>query len=314
MLQVYERTRNHPNILHMYEGRHLIIDKKQVTMVLFEPLGKSLHFLMYEASACGGFSINLIKKVAKDILAALKRLHDDCGFLHTDVKLSNIATTTFQKKLYQQLKEIVDEQKCLKPLRMTCQQGDNQFNEEGARERFEMWVEKLSPLENKEETEEVSFKLLDLGNAMKAGEHRSTGSSGYRPPEYFFGAPIRYPFDIWALGVTLIRLFTKERFIQPATNHRNELQEIMKIFSKLPSNPDSENPQNFKKQYITNLLSADVDEEVKGALQKKIKCPHHSETIQAEFLDFLIHMLHIDPKKRWSAAELLHHGWLKDVN
>ena len=34
-------------------------------------------------------------------------------------------------------------------------------------------------------------------------KHRLTGTYGYHPPEYCFGARIRYSYDIWSLGITV---------------------------------------------------------------------------------------------------------------
>ena len=130
--------------------------------IVFEPLGKTLLMLMDETREDGGLSNEIIKRVAKDILSALKILHDDCKYLHSDIKPANIAACTSQRNLLDQINDIIDSRKSLEPFRMSTKQN-TEFNEKKQRSRLQKFISEVDvpELENP-----LTFKLIDFGNAM----------------------------------------------------------------------------------------------------------------------------------------------------
>ena len=148
-------------------------DKDTTFFAIFEPLGKNLETIIHESA--NGLSIPIIKKLAKDILSALKTIHDDCEIdgkrlVHGDIKPQNIAVCQSQKQLYLQLEELVKQRNSLEPLRMGfCQEKKKLENEDRIRDDFAACLKTLSSSLSVFEAEELkpmTFKLIDFGNAM----------------------------------------------------------------------------------------------------------------------------------------------------
>lgn len=114
----------------------------------------------------GGFAVDVIKQVAKDILAALKTLHE-CkigkhNVAHSDIKPNNIAMSVSKKALILQMEKLLDSKKDLAPLRMTCQKTP--INGNAIRRKMKGWVP--SGATSTEASDAPKFKLIDLGNCM----------------------------------------------------------------------------------------------------------------------------------------------------
>ena len=139
--------------------------------MIFEPLGKDLEILIWEASKIGGFPLDIIKKVAKHILLALKTLHG-CNisgrkFIHSDIKPKNITACMSQKDISDQLKDLIKSRPSLQPLRMACQQKTGIFkkklNEDLIWEAFNECTE-VNPTIGT--STDFIFKLIDFGNVL----------------------------------------------------------------------------------------------------------------------------------------------------
>ena len=172
---MYQQTRNHPNIIQFYdqfirEDVNQDNDTDTTFFAIFEALGQNLETIIQESA--NGLPIEIIKKLAKDILSALKAIHDDCEIngkrlVHWDIKPPNIAACQSQKQLYLQLEEIVKQRKSLQPLRMS-RINKQLAGEERIRKDFKACLKVLSsslPAFEAEESKPLTFKLIDLGNA-----------------------------------------------------------------------------------------------------------------------------------------------------
>ena len=155
---------NHPNIVQFYESGRLEINKKTAYFAVFEPLGKDLLTLISESVKIGGFSISIIKRIAIDVLSALKTLHGVSKVVHTDIKPNNIAVTCSQESIFHQLEDIVKSRKSLTPLRMSCQKASD-FFEKKTRQKLKECMEEFA-LSQCEMATPLNFKLIDLGCAM----------------------------------------------------------------------------------------------------------------------------------------------------
>ena len=135
-------------------------------MGIFEPLGKDLHCIIHNMGAIPGFKIEVIKRIAKDILNALKTLHGECGMVHTDIKPHNIATTISKKSLRRQFEEIVHPNTNLDSIRMSVKQSKkSSFDAQNSKRTLKKWLKDLPPLEDGQ-PEDLKFKLIDFGNAV----------------------------------------------------------------------------------------------------------------------------------------------------
>ncbi|PGG95317.1 hypothetical protein AJ80_09980 [Polytolypa hystricis UAMH7299] len=144
-------------------------------------------------------------------------------------------------------------------------------------------------------------KLGDLGDTVRVQPttNHIIGAPIFRAPEVFLGLPWSESVDIWSFGVTILDLLTGKHFFAP------------------PNVPEDE--ELFDTQYdeiagpvleVVHALNQITDRD--PSLQQKYKRTL-SDSLHAEDLDFLLHFMHVDPRDRPSAAQLLEHPWFRDV-
>ena len=126
------------------------------------------------------------------------------------------------------------------------------------------------------------------------------------------------------LKFELIEAFTRKKLISYKCDE--ELEEMEKIFGKLPrslySIYDFDDSDDFIEKFTVEDYGdiTQIRSNVKKALRRKINSQlqksnknHENSEEVASFVEFLSHMLHLDPKKRKTAAELLSDPWLTGV-
>ena len=139
--------------------------------MIFEPLGKDLQILITEASKIGGFPLDVIKKVVKHILLALKTLHgfeiDGHKFIHSDIKPKNIAAYMSQKDIHDQMKNLIKSRPSLQSLRMACKQKSWIFKRKLNEDKvWKALSECAEAPQIAEESSDLKFKLIDFGNVL----------------------------------------------------------------------------------------------------------------------------------------------------
>ena len=146
-------------------------------VTFFELLGRSLQNLINEAESkkSKGFSIDVVKLVAKDILSALKVFHsikyNGENIVHSDIKPDNIAMTLSKKHLYANLEDLVNgkEEGSLEHLRMSCQKKKKPFDkyeESKIKRQMKKYLEEVADSEKVDDVDGPKFKLIDLGRTF----------------------------------------------------------------------------------------------------------------------------------------------------
>ena len=171
--QVLVQARKHSHIVHLCETIALSIkwSNKLTHFMIFEPLGKDLQILITETSKTGGFLLDVIKKVAKHVLLALKTLHgfeiDGHKFIHSDIKPCNIAACMSQKDVHDQLKDLIKSRPSLQSFRMACKQKSWIFKRKLNEEKvWKALSECTEAPQIEEESSDLKFKLIDFGNVL----------------------------------------------------------------------------------------------------------------------------------------------------
>ena len=165
-------------------------------------------------------------------------------------------------------------------------------------------------------------EICDFGNATYNGKELTTGYTHYYvSPEFLLYAINNEKSDMWSLGVIIIELLLKKNlFFNPENiqnqnqneNGQNEIlinevnkkqkrrEELNYIFIKCGINNNNLTNDEFKK-YINEEKEYKIvlnDEE-----KEKIKDP--------DAIDLLEHLLVLNPKKRYSAEEVLNSKYLE---
>ncbi|XP_071685827.1 uncharacterized protein [Rutidosis leptorrhynchoides] len=156
-------------------------------------------------------------------------------------------------------------------------------------------------------------KVIDLGSSCFETDHLCSyvQSRSYRAPEVILGLPYDKKIDVWSLGCILAELCTGNVLFQndsPATL----LARVIGIVSPIDQDmlaKGRDTHKYFTKNHMLYERNQDTNR-LEYLIPKKTSLRHRLPMGDQGFIDFVSHLLEINPKKRPSAAEALKHPWL----
>ncbi|VFR01629.1 unnamed protein product [Cuscuta campestris] len=156
-------------------------------------------------------------------------------------------------------------------------------------------------------------KVIDLGSSCFETDHLCSyvQSRSYRAPEVILGLPYDKKIDIWSLGCILAELCTGNVLFQndsPATL----LARVIGIIAPIDQEMLAKGKDTYK-YFTKNHMLYERNQEsnrLEYLIPKKSSLRHRLPMGDQGFIDFLTHLLEINPKKRPSASEALKHPWL----
>lgn len=156
-------------------------------------------------------------------------------------------------------------------------------------------------------------KVIDLGSSCFETDHLCSyvQSRSYRAPEVILGLPYDKKIDIWSLGCILAELCTGNVLFQndsPATL----LARVMGIICPIDQSMLAKGRDTYK-YFTKNHMLYERNQEtnrLEYLIPKKTSLRHRLPMGDQGFIDFVAHLLEINPKKRPSASEALKHPWL----
>ncbi|XP_031496932.1 uncharacterized protein LOC116262055 isoform X1 [Nymphaea colorata] len=156
-------------------------------------------------------------------------------------------------------------------------------------------------------------KVIDLGSSCFETDHLCSyvQSRSYRAPEVILGLPYDKKIDIWSLGCILAELCTGNVLFQndsPATL----LARVIGIIGKIDQSMLAKGRETYKyftKNHMLYERNQDTNK-LEYLIPKKSSLRHRLPMADQGFVDFVAHLLEINPKKRPSATEALAHPWL----
>ncbi|CAA6659365.1 unnamed protein product [Spirodela intermedia] len=156
-------------------------------------------------------------------------------------------------------------------------------------------------------------KVIDLGSSCFETDHLCSyvQSRSYRAPEVILGLPYDKKIDIWSLGCILAELCTGNVLFQndsPATL----LARVVGIIGPIDQTMLAKGRDTYKYFTKGHLLYERNQEtnRLECLIPKKTSLRHRLPMGDQGFIDFVSHLLEINPKKRPSAAEALKHHWI----
>ncbi|KAI7733525.1 hypothetical protein M8C21_014942 [Ambrosia artemisiifolia] len=156
-------------------------------------------------------------------------------------------------------------------------------------------------------------KVIDLGSSCFETDHLCSyvQSRSYRAPEVILGLQYDKKIDIWSLGCILAELCTGNVLFQndsPATL----LARVIGIISPIGQDMLAKGRDTYKyfsKNHMLYERNQDTNR-LEYLIPKKTSLKHRLPMGDKGFIDFVSHLLEINPKKRPSATEALKHPWL----
>ena len=146
------------------------------------------------------------------------------------------------------------------------------------------------------------IKVADFGLARSVKTNQPlteyVGTRWYRAPEILLHLnDYGKPMDIFALGVIMAELYTRTPLF-PGINERDQLLKICSVLGK--PTPESW-PEGSQSRYLAEIPDY-------SPVNIKNKIPNASDNA----IDLISKMLSLDPKKRPTADECLHHPFFSD--
>ncbi|XP_048329466.2 uncharacterized protein LOC107419656 isoform X2 [Ziziphus jujuba] len=156
-------------------------------------------------------------------------------------------------------------------------------------------------------------KVIDLGSSCFETDHLCSyvQSRSYRAPEVILGLPYDKKIDVWSLGCILSELCTGNVLFQndsPATL----LARVIGIIGPIEQGMLAKGRDTYK-YFTKNHMLYERNQEtsrLEYLIPKKTSLRHRLPMGDQGFIDFVAHLLEVNPKKRPSAAEALKHPWL----
>ncbi|XP_030588827.1 SRSF protein kinase 3 [Archocentrus centrarchus] len=175
----------------------------------------------------------------------------------------------------------------------------------------------LSPLDP-QNADKFRVKIADLGNACWVHKHftEDIQTRQYRALEVLIGAEYGPPADIWSTACMAFELATGDYLFEPHsgedyTRDEDHIAHIIELLGPIPlpfalSGRYSREYFNRRGElrHISNLKPWGLFE----VLLEKYEWPLDQA---AQFSDFLLTMLELQPERRATAAECLQHPWLQ---
>ncbi|XP_072305490.1 SRSF protein kinase 3 [Eucyclogobius newberryi] len=176
----------------------------------------------------------------------------------------------------------------------------------------------LSPLDP-QNADKIQVKIADLGNACWVHKHftEDIQTRQYRAVEVLIGAEYGPPADIWSTACMAFELATGDYLFEPHsgedyTRDEDHIAHVIELLGPMPlpfalSGRYSREYFNRKGElrHISSLKPWGLFE----VLLEKYEWPLDQA---AQFSDFLLTMLDLDPERRATAKVCLQHAWLQD--
>lgn len=187
------------------------------------------------------FAVPVAKCIIKQVLLALRHLHNCCGYVHTDVKSNNILVklpkiSSQQIDHYLRVNATATSNHIpVRPPKISSLRLDNQrvITSESP-QPFPFAFTKSQPLPNfglSASLHNISVCLINYGEATLA--RKSKCAQEYQPPfirapEVILGYHWGTPIDIWSVGCLLFEIITdRHLFGQSACSPYSHLQRMM---------------------------------------------------------------------------------------
>ncbi|XP_023261926.1 SRSF protein kinase 3-like isoform X3 [Seriola lalandi dorsalis] len=174
----------------------------------------------------------------------------------------------------------------------------------------------LSPLDP-QNADKLKVKIADLGNACWVHKHftEDIQTRQYRALEVLIGAEYGPPADIWSTACMAFELATGDYLFEPHsgedyTRDEDHIAHIMELLGPIPvpfALSGRYSREYFNRRGELRHISSLKPWGLFEVLLEKYEWPLDQA---AQFSDFLLTMLELQPERRATAAQCLQHAWL----
>ncbi|EFN58325.1 hypothetical protein CHLNCDRAFT_7891, partial [Chlorella variabilis] len=316
---------------------------------VFEAMGDDLLTLI-RAYEHRGIPLHIVRHLTRQTLVALDYLHIKCQIVHTDLKPENVMLTESVQPRGTPNSSLLKVGGRRLGLGWQAREGQCSCQplQRGAGARVaphyaafpcptHAWrrTPVLCPTHpspprplplcwrqvDKEELEprllRMGCKIVDFGNACWTDRQFSQNiqTRQYRAPEVILGAGYDDSADIWSLACMVFELVTGDFLFQPNargqySKDEDHLAQMIELLGAMPAEVAGAGKHSAE-FFTSGGALRNIDELNLWPLEQVLQEKYFLPAAEAQQLrDFLLPMLHFDPAKRASAADMLRHPWL----
>ncbi|CAA0834401.1 Protein kinase superfamily protein [Striga hermonthica] len=157
------------------------------------------------------------------------------------------------------------------------------------------------------------IKVIDFGSSCLETDDLSlyVQSRSYRAPEVMLGLPYDHKIDLWSVGCILTELYSGE-VLFPNEPVGMLLARMIGMLGPIDTNMlrnGRDTHKYFTEEYDLYQINEDT-KQVEYIIANQTSLKDHLQISDYIFLDFLTHLLEINPTRRATAREALDHPWL----
>ncbi|KAH8950117.1 hypothetical protein BDL97_10G067200 [Sphagnum fallax] len=317
---VKEDALNCENVVKMYDH----FEHEQHQCMVFEHLGDNLRTLLTQNSssqdyptAAAGLPLQIVKRLAREILSGLDFLHHQLSVVHNDLKPENILLMIPSAR---NSKLPLDDDACLLPAKSSYSRGQKSLSISSSSATTIACC-------NDPKSVQAAFgcKIADLGSACyvkSLPSKRIVQTRPYRCPEILLGAALSPAADIWSFGCMVFELATGCILFGSTgarrTCHHKDLHHLAcmwEILGPIPHKVTSTG--KYARHYfksdgkLHHFEKASLNQVGTGHLEELLQNQHGLPGKDAhELAQFLCPLLDFVPMKRPSTSQCLVHPWL----
>ncbi len=154
--------------------------------------------------------------------------------------------------------------------------------------------------------EEGGITICDFGSASYKNKESYSYTRYYSSPEFLNNTNMirDEKSDMWALGVIIVELYLKKnRYFKSDDEEKTIENQLKFIFAKFGM-------ENIQKENINKIINDDINSEKYKLKSEEIE----SQIKDKDAIDLINNLLVINPKKRYTALEVLKSKYLTEFN
>ena len=298
--------------------------------------------LIRKGDFSNGIPIILVKKIMKQLLEAVKILHNKFKVFHGDIKTDNILIkginpkdifiinkykeANFIDKYTQAKKEFwISKGKDISKINKMDKNDKLLIREKIHNDITNKIIEEYSltdinkHLINQEYINKINISLADFGTYCEEHNYYETsfGTRYYQAPEIILMGKCKYPVDIWAIGCTFYELISGHLLFDPIkdSNYSRDYWHLSLIcdtcgkFSQEVLKKTKNSHMYFSKK--AELIDYEYSNE--SRLDRKINELNIESNLKNDIKRILIGTLQIDSNKRWTIDDLLKDNFFSSI-
>jgi serine/threonine-protein kinase SRPK3 len=310
---------NSGRLLSLTSNFKTTVDDESYTCMVQPLCGANIYELIRLPQYKKGLPINTVKKITKQLLEGLDKLHRSGKIIHSDLKPENLLITTWIQR-HKKIKQMFEASRVYSLLngkhkKKRKKRGNvsnipkmtkamfSDLDDSGHIDEDDVCVKKT--------IDDPRIVISDFGNCFMIGEKTDEDiqTRYYEAPEVMLGYPYDEKCDMWSVGCIVFELLRGYLLFDPdktprITRDRHHIADICSVLGDVPKCVIK--LSKWRKVFFSS----------DGRLKYSIVMQPLIEQLGSISKDkglysFMTKLLCVDPKKRSSAKEALNHPWIK---